>query len=219
MTVRAYSRVSTTEQGSNGHGLDAQRGTIEAEAQRRGWDDVRWYVDAGWSGSNLSRPGMTRLLRDVRRGDVVVVARLDRLSRSLTDFAGLMAEAKRRRWSFVAVDLGVDTTTATGSLIANVMASVAEWEREVIAQRTKDAMLAAKLKGRLPGRRSRLDPVTRARLLALRGEGMPLRAVATLANQEGLRTVSGVQWRAASVHAALRSARLEQAAQQARAVD
>ena len=67
MTVRAYLRVSTVEQGSNGHGLDAQRAMIEGEAQRRGWDDVRWYLDPGATGSNLARPGMSRLLRDVRR--------------------------------------------------------------------------------------------------------------------------------------------------------
>ena len=80
MTVRAYVRVSTTEQATNGHGLDAQRATIAAEADRRGWTDLAWYEDGGASGKDMDRPAMRRLLADVRRDDVLVVSRLDRLS-------------------------------------------------------------------------------------------------------------------------------------------
>jgi DNA invertase Pin-like site-specific DNA recombinase len=152
VTVYGYSRVSTTEQP---HGIDAQQASIDREAVQRGWDVVH-VTDAGWSGSNLDRPGVGALLAQVKRGDVIVVARLDRLSRSLADFAALMEQAKRRRWSFVALDLGVDTTTATGRLVANVMASVAEWERAVIGPRTKDA-LAARGRGDVAGHRSQAE--------------------------------------------------------------
>lgn len=209
MTVRAYLRVSTTDQGMNGHGIDAQRATIQAEVNRRGWAELVWYEDAGWSGSSLDRPAVQRLLKDMRRGDVVLVAKLDRLSRSLTDFAALMDRAKRKNWAFVALDLGVDTTTPTGRLVANVMASVAEWEREVISQRTREGMAAAKAKGILPGRRSALSQATRERLVTLRTSGQSLARIAEQLNAEGVWTVTGKPWRAQSVHAALRTVRIE----------
>ena len=216
MTVRAYLRVSTIEQGANGHGIDAQRATIQREIDRRDWHEVLWYEDPGWSGSSLERPAMKRLLSDLRRGDVVVVAKLDRLSRSLTDFAAMMDQAKRKKWAFVALDLGVDTTTPTGRLVANVMASVAEWEREVIGQRTREGMAAAKAKGILPGRRSALAPETRARLVVFRESGLSLAGVAAQMNAEQAWTVTGRPWRPQSVHAALRSIGLEAAAVKAR---
>lgn len=214
MTVYGYARVSTDEQATNGHGLAAQRTTIQEEADRCGWTVV-WVEDAGWSGKSLDRPGIGKLLPRLRRDDVLIVARLDRLSRSLADFAGLMAQATRKKWSLVAIDLNVDTTTATGRLIANVMASVAEWEREVIAQRTKDGMAAAKLKGRLPGRRSQLDQATRDRIRQEREQGRSFRQIAAGLDLEDVRTVTGRPWRASTVHRALRSAALEEEARAA----
>jgi DNA invertase Pin-like site-specific DNA recombinase len=83
VTVRAYIRVSTADQATNGHGLAAQRSAIEAEAERRGWTGLRWYEDGGYSGKDLDRPAMRDLLGSVRRGDTLIVAKLDRLSRSL----------------------------------------------------------------------------------------------------------------------------------------
>jgi len=210
VTVYGYSRVSTSEQADR-HGLDAQRATIEAEAARRGWD-VRYVVDAGWSGSTLDRPGVTGLLAQIRRGDVLVVARLDRLSRSLVDFAGLMADATRRGWAFVALDLGVDTTTPVGRLVANVMASVGQWEREVIGERTRDGMAAAKVKGRLPGRRSALPAEVQARLLGLRADGLTLTVLADRLNAAGVPTASGGRWSTSAVPSSTRSAALERAA-------
>jgi DNA invertase Pin-like site-specific DNA recombinase len=207
VTVYGYCRVSTSEQAER-HGLDAQRATIDREAESRAWD-VQHVIDAGWSGSNLDRPGLSDLLGKIRRGDVIVVARLDRLSRSLADFAGLMQESTRRGWSFVALDLGVDTTTPTGRLVANVMASVAEWEREIIGQRTKDGMAAAKAKGRLPGRRSSVPPEVQAWMLARRDEGLTLRQIAEQLNMDSLVTVTGFAWSHSSVYGALRSAVME----------
>ncbi len=144
MTVYGYLRVSTEDQAER-HGIDAQRRTIAHEAARRDWT-VEYVVDGGYSGSTLDRPGLANLLARLRRDDVLVVARLDRLFRSLADFASLMQRSTRQRWSFVALDLGVDTTSPNGRLIANVMAAVAEWERETIAQRTRDGMAAARAK-------------------------------------------------------------------------
>jgi len=210
VSVYAYLRVSTSEQAATGHGLDAQRESIRQVTERRGWKDVEWHVDGGHSGKDLDRPAMREVLSKIRKGDVLVVAKLDRLSRSLADFAGLMQQASRRGWSFVALDLGVDTTTPTGRLVANVMASVSEWEREVIGQRTKEGMAAARAKGRLPGKRSSLDPSTRVRILAERSAGASLRAIASGLTSDGVPTATcRAGWTASQVHQAIRSATLE----------
>lgn len=150
MTVRAYIRVSTADQATNGHGPAAQRSAIEAEADRRGWTGLRWYEDGGYSGKDLDRPAMRDLLGSVRQGDTLIVAKLDRLSRSLVDFASLMERAQRERWNVVALDLGVDLSSPHGEFLASVMAAIARWERRVIGQRTAEGMAAAKAKGVLP---------------------------------------------------------------------
>lgn len=208
MTVRAYCRVSTTEQREEGYGLDAQRTTIRDEAQRRGWTSIAWYED-GKSGKDMDRPDMTRLLDDVKPGDVVVVSKLDRLSRSLSDFAALVERAQHEGWTVQALDLGVDLSTPVGELVASIMAALAQWERKVIGARTKDALAEAKEKGKLPGRRCQLPDETRQRMTELRGSGLSLRRVADALNAEGLLTVSGCRWKASGVHAALRSIGLE----------
>jgi DNA invertase Pin-like site-specific DNA recombinase len=159
---------------------------------------------------------MPELLRDVRRGDVLIVAKLDRLSRSLVDFAALMERAQRERWNIVALDLGVDLTSPHGEFLASVMAAISRWERRVIGQRTAEGLAAAKAKGVLPGRRSRLDQAIRERLLDLRGDGLSMTRIALALNEENAVTVSGRPWRASTVHGALRSIDLEQDAAQAR---
>ncbi len=127
LRVCGYTRVSTQEQADSGLGIDAQRAAITAEAARRGWELLTIHEDAGLSGKSLNRPGLADALAMVE-GDAasaIIVAKLDRLSRSLVDFAGLMQRAQRRGWQLVALDVNIDTTTAAGALVANVMASVA----------------------------------------------------------------------------------------------
>ena len=106
----AYARVSTTEQADSGLGLDAQRHYIEvwAQAQRVAPESLHWFVDGGRSGSTMDRPDLQRLLGALRRGDRLVVAKLDRLSRSLLDFAELLQRSQREGWAIVALDLGTN---------------------------------------------------------------------------------------------------------------
>ncbi|MEZ0141041.1 recombinase family protein [Microbacterium sp. NRRL B-14842] len=197
-TMIGYLRVSTEEQASSGLGLDAQRDTIQRYADAHGWDMV-WYVDEGLSAKSLDRPqlqaALTRLHVPPKRRDVdgIVVAKLDRLSRSVHDFSGILKRAAARKWAVVAIDLGVDTSTPTGKLVANVMMSVAEWEREVIGERTSAAMQAAKRAGKHMGRVSVLPEATGARLLALRA-AHTLAATADTLNAEGLTTATGKPW-------------------------
>src|SRR5438046_802052 len=140
MRAIAYLRVSTAEQASNGLGLDAQKAAVLAEIRRRGWTLVETIEDAGYTSTHLRRPGITRALRRLRGGDAdtIVVARLDRLSRSALDLLTLLDESERRsatgpRWSLVALDLGVDTSTPTGRCLFTMIGAVAELERGLIA--------------------------------------------------------------------------------------
>lgn len=202
-TMIGYLRVSTEEQATSGLGLDAQRDTIQRYADAHGWDLI-WHADEGLSAKSLDRPqlqaALDRLNVGPKRRDVdgIVVAKLDRLSRSVVDFAGVLELARARGWSLVAIDLGVDTSTATGEMVANVMMAVAQWERRVIGERTSAAMQAAKRAGRHMGRVSTLPEATGARLLALRATHT-LQATADALNDEGLTTATGTSWTENSV--------------------
>lgn len=197
-TMVGYLRVSTEEQASSGLGLEAQRDTIRRYADAHGWD-VIWYEDQGLSAKSLDRPqlqaALTRLHVIPKRRDVagILVAKLDRLSRSVVDFAGVLELARARKWALVAIDLGVDTSTPTGELVANVMMSVAQWERRVIGERTSAAMQAAKRQGKHMGRVSALPQSTGDRLLTLRARHT-LAGTAMQLNAEGITTATGAPW-------------------------
>ena len=109
--------------------------------------------------------GLSEALRTIEGGeaDALVVAKLDRLSRSLIDFAGLIERSRRRGWAIVVLDLGVDTTTPVGELVANVMAAVAQWERRAIGQRTREALAVRRAQGVRLGRPRAIPPDVRAR--------------------------------------------------------
>jgi len=195
-TMIGYLRVSTDEQASSGLGMEAQRDAIQRYADSHGWEVV-WHEDAGVSAKSLDRPqlqaALARLHPKNRDVDGIVVAKLDRLSRSVHDFSGLLALANARKWSVVAIDLGVDTSTPTGRLVANVMMSVAEWEREIIGARTSAAMQAAKRRGQRFGIPSALPATTAERLLHLR-RNLTLQQTADALNAEGLTTATGERW-------------------------
>ena len=202
MNVIGYLRVSTDEQADSRLGLDAQREAIASYAAAHGWD-VEWYADEGASGKTLDRPQLQAALARLRdrRSDVsgLVVAKLDRLSRSVADFAGLLETAQRQRWSVVAIDLGVDTSTSAGELVANVMAAVARWERRVIGERTSAALRAAQRRGVHVGRPVTLPPASEARLVELRTAGLTLAAVAERLNAEAIPTAHGGRWHPSTV--------------------
>ena len=208
--VIGYTRVSTEEQGMSGAGIAAQRRAIKAECERRGWHLVRIEEDV-LSGRTLNRPGLTRALDGCRSGDVsgIVVAKLDRLSRSLVDFAGLLAEAQAKGFNIVALDLGVDLSTPAGEFLASVMASAAQWERRIIGQRTKDALAIRKEQGVKLGRPELPRDALGRRVVAMRNRGMTLQAIADKLNAEGISTLrGGSEWRPSSVRVVLNRKRL-----------
>lgn len=207
-----YVRVSTAEQAGSGAGLDAQRAALQAEADRRGWDLVL-VEDAGYSAKDLDRPGLRRALEDLdaHRADILMVSKLDRLSRSVHDFTGVLAQAAKRDWSVVCLDLGVDTTSPAGELQAHVVASMAHYERRLIGQRTKDALAARKAAGVRLGRPQVLPADVVARIVAEKAAGRSLRAIGAGLEADGVATArGGSTWHASAVRAVLAS----QAAQQ-----
>ncbi|MEH3076195.1 MAG: recombinase family protein [Quadrisphaera sp.] len=204
--VIGYIRVSTDEQVDSGAGLAAQRATLKAEATRRGWD-LEIVVEEGRSAKDLDRPALASALvrLDKRQATALVVSKLDRLSRSVTDFGGLLDRAKRRGWSVVCLDLGVDTTTPVGEFTANVVVSAAQYERRLIGQRTKDALAARKAAGVRLGRPSALPAEVVARIVAERAAGASLPAIARKLQADAIPTAQGgAQWYPATVSKVLK---------------
>ncbi len=149
-----YCRVSTDERlDQEFNSIDAQReaGHAYIASQRaEGWIPVADdYDDPGYSGGNTARPGLKRLMADIERGlvDIVVVYKIDRLTRSLADFSKMIEVFERRKVSFVSVTQQFNTTTSMGRLMLNVLLSFAQFEREVTGERIRDKIAASKRKG------------------------------------------------------------------------
>ena len=159
-TVRCaiYTRKSTEEGLSQEfNSLDAQRDCAEAyilSQRQQGWTVLpAHYDDGGFSGANLARPGLQRLLADIQAGqvDCVVIYKVDRLSRSLFDFARIMQILEKHGVSFVSVTQQLNSNTPMGRLTLHVLLSFAEFEREIISERTRDKQSAARRKGKWTG--------------------------------------------------------------------
>jgi DNA invertase Pin-like site-specific DNA recombinase len=204
--VIGYVRVSTAGQAESGLSIEAQRSKIEAYCGLYDLELVEIIVDAGESAKSLKRPGIDRLLSAVAAGslDGVVVAKLDRLTRSMRDLHRLLEEV------FSKVELHsvaekVDTSSAAGRLVLNVLMSVAEWEREAIGERTATALKAKKARGEKVGRapygfrwedgelvKDETEQKTVAVIKELRSRGLTLRAIKGEIEERGLLNRSGV---------------------------
>ena len=133
--------------------MDAQREACEAytaSQKAEGWVTVRdRYDDGGVSGGTLERPALKRLIADVEDGlvDIIVVYKIDRLSRALMDFAKLVEIFDRNNVTFVSVTQSFNTTTSMGRLTLNILLSFAQFEREVIGERIRDKFAASRKRG------------------------------------------------------------------------
>src|ERR1700730_10219106 len=153
-----YTRKST-EEGLNQdfNTLEAQREAAEAYIRSQlhaGWTTLpERYDDPGYTGANLDRPALQKLLADIEAGriDCVLVYKVDRLSRSLLDFARLMETFERHKVNLVSITQPLNTTGSLGRLTLNILLSFAEFERNMIADRTRDKMAAARRKGKWVG--------------------------------------------------------------------
>lgn len=157
MNVHGYVRVSTRQQGEEGFGLEAQRDAIRRACTARGWTLVQIHEDV--ASSSKERAGLAHAVAAARAGaGVLMAARLDRLSRSVGTFAALMDRAQLEGWQLVCLDPAVDMTTPYGRAMAGVAAVFAQLERELIAQRTREGLEAARAAGVSLGRPSTFAP-------------------------------------------------------------
>jgi DNA invertase Pin-like site-specific DNA recombinase len=196
----------TEEQAMSGAGLEAQRAAIAREARRRGWELVETIEDRGYSAKDLRRPGVQEALRALEAGDAkaLVVAKLDRLSRSMLDFASLMATAQKQHWALVALDVAVDTSTPAGEMLVNVLATFSQFERRLIGQRTKEALAAKKAQGVRLGRPPVLPQRVVRRIERERARGNSLQKIADALNAAAVPTAhGGARWHASTVRGVL----------------
>lgn len=201
MRAIGYMRVSTDEQGDSGLGLAAQRSTIDSEVARRGWTLEAAHVDIASGKSMRRRKDLRAALDALASGgaDVLVVAKLDRLSRSVGDFAAILALSTEQGWALDVCDLGVDTTTPSGRMVAQIMMVLAEWEREMIGLRTREALAQARIRGTTLGRPRGVDDETLRLIRLLRQSGHGYHAIAKTLNAEGVATGQGGMWHAGTV--------------------
>jgi len=210
--VLGYVRVSTEEQATEGHSLAAQTDKIRAYCALYDLDLVDVIVDAGVSAKSLNRPGLQsvlgRLGKDV---EGMVVVKLDRLSRSVADWSQLIDRyfGERAGRSLFSVSDSIDTRTAAGRLVLNVLMSVAQWERETTSERTRTGMqylkATGKTTGQVPfGKRLSEDGVSLVddheeqgvigEILDLRRAGVSYQEIADRLNHSGKTTKEGKPW-------------------------
>jgi site-specific DNA recombinase len=216
MQAIGYVRVSTDRQAEHGVSLEAQEAKIRAMATVQGAELVEVIVDGGESAKSLNRPGMAKLLAlvDARQVDAVIIAKLDRLTRSVKDLCSLLELFEKRKVALISVAESLDTGSAAGRLVITIMGAVSQWEREAIGERTRDALRHKRNQGQRVGNiafGSRLaadgehlepDPVEQkalAEIRRLRAAGTTLRGIAAALNHRALRTRRGTPWRLESV--------------------
>jgi len=199
--VVAYRRVSTEEQGDSGLGLEAQTAAITAVCERRGWKLAADYHDIATGKTTDGRPGLAEAIAHARRTQgVLVAAKLDRVSRSVLDFATILRDSQQQGWKVAMLDLPeADTTTADGEFQAGLMVLLAQRERRLIGERTSAALQALKARGkRLGPPRKTSQPVV-DRVAHERDAGRSWPMIAKGLEQDGVPTVRGGTWRVSTV--------------------
>jgi DNA invertase Pin-like site-specific DNA recombinase len=210
-----YVRVSTSAQAASGIGLDAQRQAIREHAQANGLELAAWQEDAGRSGATMTRrAGLKAALAEVEAGRAggIIVAKIDRLGRSSADVLGLVERAQREGWRLVALDVGLDSTTPAGELVAAALAMAARFEWRRISERQREKHDALRRAGRPRGRAAASSEVA-GLAAALRSEGLTFAAIAEELERRQVPTVrGGSRWFPATVRSVLRTHELERAA-------
>jgi site-specific DNA recombinase len=222
MKVIGYVRVSTREQADDGVSLDAQREKLQAYSKAMDLELVAIEEDAGVSAKTIKdRPGLLAALQALEDGKAegIWVCKLDRLTRSVRDLGDLVERYFATRWSLMSVADSIDTRSASGRLILNVLACVSQWEREATAERTRDALSHLQRSGVLiggaplgrryedatddEGRRVvsivQEEERTVAEIVRLREANLTYRAIAQHLSEHGFRTKRGGRWAAATV--------------------
>jgi DNA invertase Pin-like site-specific DNA recombinase len=206
--VRVIGYVSVSDRESfNDPQFKEQMDDVDALCERRGWSLVELVRDKeAPSGKALDRPGLAYALERMEAGEAscLVVSKLRRLSHSVADIGRILEIIGRSGGRLVALDLGIDTASPEGRKAANVLLTVSGWERQRIAERTRQGLEAARAKGGAVGRPSVHDvPALKKWIVDLRASGLTLQAIADRLNAEGVPTLRGGQkWRPSAVQAA-----------------
>jgi len=214
-TLRAitYGRVSTGRQAASGLSLDDQEGSLALVVAQRGWTHAGHVTDPGLSGRKMTnRRGLLDALERLDRGeaDVLVASKVDRVARSTTDFARLLDRAEKKGWKVVVLDVDVDTTSAAGRLVVEVVSAAAAFESRRIGERAKATHAVRKAQGKRAGQPPVLPDKLRRRIVAERSKGTALKAIADKLNEEGVPTArEGGRWYPSTVAHVVRSVALD----------
>jgi site-specific DNA recombinase len=213
--VAAYIRVSTDEQAQEGYSIAAQKNRLEAYAVSQGWEIVQWYVEEGQSAKDMNRTELQRMLKGIKQNifDVVLVYRLDRLTRSVLDLYELLKNFEDHGVKFKSATEAYDTTTATGKLFLTLIASLAQWERENLGERVRMGMLQKAKEGKwsiglapmgydLNGDYLKVNPMEATivkEIFNMYLSGMGMNKITKSLNERGIRTKSNKVWYAGKV--------------------
>ena len=211
-----YIRVSTDDQAESGLSLAHQRSKIEAYTLAMDLHLVELIEDAGESAKSMNRPGLQRAIESIRKGEAtaLVILKLDRLTRSVRDLGTMVELFEKTGAALISVQDSINTQTAAGRLVLNVLGSVAQWEREAIGERTAAAMAVKKTRGELVGAvpfgfdladdGKTLSPNPSEQeslsiLRELRARGLSYRKIGTELESRGIKTKNGGHWQAMTI--------------------
>lgn len=207
-----YCRVSTQEQADSGLGLEAQEQRCKGYCVANGWNVAGLYIDAGVSAKSIDRPQLKQAMAALTPGSVLVVLKLDRLTRSVADLQPISEQLNQAGAEWVSVQEKFDTTNATGRLMLRMILELSQWEREVIGERTSSALQQKKRRKERLGTTplgfhtvdNQVIPVlseqtTVARARELHHQGYSLREIASYLTSEGHKTKRGGTWQANTI--------------------
>lgn len=201
-----YARVSTSMQVADGVSLDVQERQLKAAAELSGYTNVEFVREEGRSGKSISgRPALRSALERLDKGEAhaLFVTRIDRLARSTKDFLSIIDRANTKGWRLVMLDLNLDTSSYQGRFVVTIMSALAEMERGIIAERSKDVHRDRRERGIVWGKdsgpRTKLPEELVDRMRTLRAKGLSYQDIANRLNAEAVPTERGGQWRSATI--------------------
>ncbi len=211
MRVAIYTRVSTEDQAQEGFSLRAQEARLRAYVDARGWQIAGEYRDEGFTGTDVRRPAYRRMMAEADRWDAVLVLKMDRIHRNARNFMAMMDDLRRWGKDFVSATEALDTSTATGRFVADMLQRIAQLESEQTGERVHMGMRQAALEGRFLGMSDpygfRYDPGTRNLAIVpreaavvreifrfRRGRGRSMQAIADALNSDGVPTKRNGRW-------------------------
>ncbi len=210
-----YIRVSTEQQANEGVSLEAQKAKIAAWCVTNGYELVNVFVDAGISGKSMDkRPGLQDAMKSLKKGMALVSYSLSRLARSTKDALSIGETVAKRKADMVSLSEQIDTTTAAGKMMFQMLAVLAEFERNLVAERTTNALQHKKatnqkytnitpygfeaIEGRLV--QVQAEAAIVAEIQAARASGNTLQSIADSLNGRGIPTKTGKTWQPATIH-------------------